>query len=104
MLRGWEVAYADNTTINEEQMEWKALPKLNMIRLTLHYDGREWSFHDKVAYIQKKRGSMIPGVTESFKIESRSIGYYDIIDEKNCKVWYTVNEDTGKMVMEVEEL
>jgi len=104
MRRGWCVEYSNGTVINEDQMEWKDLPKLNIIRITLRYDGREWSFHDKVAYVQKKKASMIPGVTESFQVESRSIGYYDIIDDKNCKVWYTVNEDTGKMIMEVEEL
>jgi len=104
MLRGWEIELADGTVINEDQMEWKDLPKLNIIRVTLHYDGREWHIRDKVAFIQKKRASMVPGVAESFQIESRSIGYYDVIDNKDCKVWYTVNEDTGKMIMEVEEL
>ena len=104
MRRGWCVEYNNGTVINEDQMEWKKLPKINMIRLTLHYDGREWSIHDKVAYLQKKQASMVPGVNESFQIESRSIGYYDIIDGKNCKVWYTVEEDTGKMIMEVTNL
>lgn len=85
-------------------MEWKLLPKIDIIRITLRYDGREWNIHDKVAYVQKKRASMAPGVQESFQIESRSIGYYDIIDGKNCKVWYTVDEFTGKMTMEVENL
>lgn len=104
MRRGWSVEYNSGQIIYEDQMEWKKLPKINIIRLTLHYDGREWIIHDKVAYIQKKRASMVPGVEESFQIESRSIGYYDIIDGKNCKVWYTVEEDTGKMTMEVTNL
>jgi hypothetical protein len=85
-------------------MEWKKLPKLNMVSLTLHYDGREWHISDKVAYVQKKQASMVPGVVESFQVETRSIGYYDLIDGKNCKVWYTVNENTGNMVMEIEGL
>lgn len=103
MRRGWEVEYADGKTINEEQMEWRYLPREGMVRLTLRFDGREWSIHNKVAYLQKKRASMIPGVAKSFQIESRSIGYYDVVDGKNCKVWYTVDEMTGKMKMEVQQ-
>ena len=102
--RGWSVEYIDGQIIYEKQMNWKKISKYNIITLTLHYDMRQWNLHDKVAYIQKKRASMVPAVPESFQIESRSIGYYDIIDEKNCKVWYTVKEDTGRMTMEVEEL
>lgn len=104
MRRGWSVEYSDGTIINEDQMEWKKLPKVNMITLALHYDGREWLIHNKAAYLQKKQASMIPGVNESFQVESRSIGYYDIIDGKDCKVWYTVDESTGKMTMEVINL
>ena len=104
MRRGWEVQYKDGKTVNEKQMEWKDLPKTDIIRLTLRYDGREWNLHDKEAYVQKKRASMVPGMQETFRIESRSIGYYNTIDDKNCKVWYTVNEFTGKMTMEVEDL
>lgn len=96
-FRGWVVEYEDGTTIREDQMEWKEIPKINMKRLTLHYDGRRWDIIDKLAYVQKKRASMIPGVQESFQVESRSIGYY----EEDKKVWYTVDEATGKMTMEV---
>ena len=99
-IRGWTVEYDDGTVIREGQMEWKEIPKINMKRLTLHYDGRRWDIVDKLAYVQKKRASMIPGVQESFQVESRSIGYY----EEDKKVWYTVNEFTGKMVMEVTGL
>lgn len=98
--RGWEVEYSDGTIINENQMDWKKIPKVGIVRATLHYDGRRWDVHNKVAYVQKKRASMIPGVQESFVIESRSIGYY----EGNKKIWYTVNEFTGQMNMEVKEL
>jgi len=100
MRRGWEVEYVDGTTIREDQEEWKNIPKIGMIRLTLHYDGRRWDIHNKIAYVQKKRGSAIPGVPDSFRIESRSIGYY----EDNKKIWYTVDEFTGRMRMEVFEL
>ncbi len=98
--RGWEAEYSDGTIINENQMDWKKIPKVGIIRLTLYYDGRQWNIENKVAYVQKKRASMIPGVQESFVVESRSIGYY----EGNKKVWYTVDEFTGQMKMEVKEL
>jgi len=98
--RGWEVEYVDGTIINENQMEWKKIPKVDMIRLTLHFDGRQWDINNKAAYIQKKRASVIPGISDSFMIESRSIGYY----EGNEKIWYTVDEFTGQMKMEVLEI
>jgi len=104
MRRGFEVEYADGTIIKEVQMEWKKLPKVNIVRVTLHFDGRQWNLENKLAYDQKKRGSVVPGVPDSFQIESRPIGYYDIVDEKTIKVWYTVNEFTGKMTMEVQDL
>lgn len=104
MRRGWEVEYADGTIIKEVQQDWKKIPKVGIIRLTLHYEGRRWDIHEKVAYAQKKRGSVIPGVAGSFQIESRSIGYYDVIKGDPVKVWYTVDEFTGKMTMEVQKL
>jgi hypothetical protein len=104
MRRGWEVEYSDGRVIKEVQMEWKKIPKVDMVRATLHYDGRQWDLSNKLAYDQKKRGSCVPGVPDSFQVEARSIGYYDIVDEKNVKVWYTVNEWTGKMTMEVQNL
>jgi len=99
MRRGWSVEYEDGTTITEEQKNWKKIPKVGIIRLTLHYDGRRWDVHNKIAYLQKKKGSVVPGISESFQVESRSIGYY----EGNKKVWYTVDEHTGRMCMEVKE-
>ena len=98
--RGWEAEYQDGTVINENQMEWKKIPKVGMVRVTLHFDGRQWDLQNKIAYVQKKRASVVPGVAESFMIESRSIGYY----EGNKKVWYTVDEFTGQMKMEVKEI
>lgn len=100
MRRYWEVEYSDGTIINEDQQDWKKIPKIDMVRLTLHYDGRRWDLHNKVAYLQKKRGSIIPNIPGSFCIESRSIGYY----EGNQKIWFTVNEATGQMKLEVEEI
>lgn len=98
--RYWEVEYSDGKIINENQMEWKAIPKTNIIRLTLRYDGRQWDIHNKPAYVQKKRCSMVPGQGESFRIEARSIGYY----EDNKKIFYTVDEITGVMKTEVKEI
>jgi hypothetical protein len=102
MRRGWEVEYLDGKVINEDQMNWKKLPKKGIIRLTLKHDGREWHIQNKSSYVQKKRASMVPGVAKSFQVESRSIGYYDVIDGKTCKVWYTVDELSGIMTMEVQ--
>lgn len=96
-FRGWSVEYEDGTIIYEGQKEWKDIPKTGIVTLTLHFSGREWRIHNKNAYLQKKKGSMIPGVNESFTIESRSIGYYD----GDYKVWYTVDEASGVMKMEV---
>jgi len=99
MRRGWEVTYRNGKRINEKQMDWNKVPKQDIICLTLHYDGRRWDLDNKDVYFQKKRASMIPGIPESFQVESRSIGY----SEDNCKVWYTVNEHTGMMQISVEE-
>jgi len=104
MRRGWEIEYENGTIIKESQMEWKKAPKTNIVRVTLHYDGRQWDLNNKLAYDQKKRGSCVPGVADSFQIESRSVGYYDVVGEDTLKVWYTVNESTGKMTMEVKNL
>jgi hypothetical protein len=98
--RGWEVIYKDGTSVKETDIEWKAVKKNQIKQLKLWFDGRCWSVSNKDAYIQKKRGSMVPGFSESFRVESRSIGY----QEGSDKVWYTVDEDTGIMKMNVEEL
>lgn len=104
LRRGWEVEYDNGLVITEDQMEWIKLPKIGIIRLTLRYDGREWNIFNKAAYLQKKKASVVPGISDSFQIESRSIGYYDKIDGKDVKVWYTLNEETGMMKIEVEEI
>lgn len=97
--RGWEVELEDGTILWEKNLDWTKVPKNRIVRLTLHYDGRQWDLEGKEAYLQKKRGSMIPFQPESFRVESRSIGYY----EGRSKVWYTINENTGKMNLEVED-
>lgn len=104
MRRGWEVEYADGKVIKEVQMEWKKIPKTDIVRVTLHYDGRQWDLNNKIAYDQKKRASVVPGIPDSFQVESRSVGYYDVVNGKTVKIWYTVNEFTGKMTMEVQNL
>ena len=99
-FRGWEVEYVDGTIVNEEQKEWTVRPKNDIVRLTLHYDGRQWDLVGKAVYFQKKQGSVVPGIPDSFRIESRTIGYY----EDEYKVMYTVNEHTGHMKMETKEI
>lgn len=98
--RGWEVEYKNGTIVTEEQLPWGKVIKKDIQRLTLTYDGRQWDLYGKLAYLQKKRGSVDPNTPGSFRIESRSIGYYDT----DCKVWYTVDESTGQMTMSVEEI
>lgn len=97
--RYWELEYANGEIITENQMEWGDAPKINIVRLTLHYDGKRWNVQNKSAYVQKKRGSVAPG-GGGFAIESRSIGWY----EDNKKIFYTVDEFTGQMKIEVKEL
>lgn len=97
-FRGWEVQYEDGTVVNEDNADWKSIPKRGIVRLTLHYDGRMWNICDKEFYFQKKSASVVPGFTDSFRIESRSIGYYD----GNSKVMYTVDEGTGRMTIETK--
>lgn len=98
MRRGWQVELKDGTILEELDTEWNKVPKINIKRLTLFYDGRRWDLFDKEAYLQKKRGSIVPGISDSFRVEARSVGYY----EGNKKIWYTVDEDTGRMDISVE--
>lgn len=96
--RGWEVIYKDGSSFREDSMEWRDIKKSNIQSLTLWFDDRSWSLSNKQGYLQKKTGSMVPGFSESFRVEARSIGYYD----GPSKVWYTVNENTGIMKIQVE--
>lgn len=97
MKRYWEVELRDGTIIREGQMEWKEVPKRAIQRLTLFYDGRRWDLTDKEAYFIKYRASMVPGVKESFRLERRTIGFY----EGANKICYHVEEATGKFQLEV---
>jgi len=96
-FRGWEVQLKDGTIISEGQMEWLKVPKKHIVRLSLFFDQRRWDLTGKEAYFIKNRASCVPGVAESFRLESRTIGFY----EGAKKVCYTVDEATGKFSMEV---
>jgi len=96
-FRGWEVELANGTIIREGEIEWGKVPKKHIIRLTLFFDQRRWDLTDKEAYFVKNRASVVPGVPESFRIEKRTIGWY----EGAKKICYNVDENTGKFSMEV---
>jgi len=95
--RYWEVELSNSDIIREGQMDWKKVPKKAIVRLSLFFDGRVWNLFDKEAYFVKYRASMIPGIQESFRIERRTIGFY----EGSNKICYTVEEDTGRFYLEV---
>jgi len=97
MRRGWEVTLNDDTVLNEDNTEWKDVPKVRIKVLSLLYDGRRWDLSDKQAYFIRNKASMVPGIAESFRVERRCIGYY----EGAKKVHYIVEEATGKFNMEV---
>ncbi len=97
MRRGWEVELKDGTIMREGKIEWKNVPKKAIIRLSLMYDGRVWNLSGKEAYFVKYRASMSPGIQESFRVERRSIGFY----EGAKKICYHVDEHTGKFSLEV---
>lgn len=95
---GWETELKDGTIIREGEMEWREVPKKAIVRLSLyHHNGRRWDLTGKEAYGVKTTASMVPGVKESFRVEKRTIYYY----EGANKVCYNVEEDTGKFYMEV---
>ena len=96
-FRGWEVQLKNKTIIREGQMEWSKVPKKQIIRLSLFFGDRVWHLTDKEAYFVKNRASVVPGVPESFRIERRTVGFY----EGAKKICYNVDENTGKFSMEV---
>lgn len=98
-MRGWQVELKDGTIINENQMPWKKVPKKNIIRLSLLYDGRKWDLKNKQAYFIRTQASMVPGIQESYRVEKRTVGYY----EGASKIFYTVDEFTGHFNMRVED-
>lgn len=95
--RYWQVELNNGTLINEDEMEWKDVPKKSIVRLTLYYDGRQWDLFGKEAYFVKYRASEIPGIPESFRLERRTVGFY----EGSKKVSYNVDEFTGRFTLEV---
>ena len=97
MKRGWIVLLDDGTKIKEGKMQWKEVPKRKIKKLSLVFDGRRWDLTDKEAYFVKYRASVVPGVKESFRIEKRTIGFYEGAD----KICYTVDEGTGEFKLEV---
>ena len=97
MRRGWEVELSNGAILREGELDWKKVPKKQIVRLTLFYDGRQWDLMDKEAYFVKYRASVVPGIADSFRIERRTIGFY----EGANKVCYHVEEATGRFSMEV---
>lgn len=95
---GWEVELKDGTIIREGTMDWREVPKKDIQRLSLfHYMRRRWDLVGKDNYFVKSRASEVPGRPESFRVESRTIGFY----EGANKIHYTVNESSGEFKMEV---
>jgi len=97
MRRGWQVELDDGSILNENNTTWKEVPKIKIKRLSLLFDGRKWDISNRQAYFVKNRASMVPGVSSSFRIERRCIGYY----EGATKVHYIIDETTGKFSMKV---
>jgi len=97
MKRGWEVELSNGVILRESDLDWKKVPKNQIVRLSLFYDGRRWDLIDKEAYFVKYRASVVPGIQDSFRVERRTIGFY----EGANKICYHVDEFTGKFSMEV---
>ena len=95
--RGWEVTLKDGTIIHEGEMLWKEVPKIKIQEVAMNFMGRRWAISDKDAYFVSTRASMSPGIKESFRVEETTIGYYEGAD----KVYYTINELTGKFSIKV---
>lgn len=97
-FRGWQVELANGIVIREgDKTEWSKVPKKQIIRLSLFFDQRRWDLTGKEAYGVKTRASVVPGVAKSFRIERRTIYFY----EGAKKVCYHVEESSGKFSMEV---
>jgi len=100
VIKGWEVEYQDGIVLREwEGAKWLEIPKIGIKRLSLYWNGKSWHLTGKKNYFQKKHASVVPGVPNSFRLESRMIGFYD---NNGNKVIFEVNEFTGEMRMKVE--
>lgn len=97
MRRGWEVELSNGVILRESDLDWRKVPKNQIVRLSLFYDGRQWDLLDKEAYFVKYRASVVPGIADSFRIERRTVGFY----EGSNKVCYHVEEATGRFSVEV---
>jgi len=97
MKRGWEVELSNGVILRESDLDWKKVPKNQIVRLSLFYDGRRWDLIGKEAYFVKYRASVVPGIQDSFRVERRTIGFY----EGANKICYHVEESTGRFSMEV---
>lgn len=97
MKKGWEVELSNGVILRESDLEWRKVPKNQIVRLSLFYGDRRWDLKDKEAYFVKYRASVVPGIQNSLRMERRTIGYY----EGSNKICYHVEEATGKFSMEV---
>ena len=97
MQRGWAVELSNGVIIREGELDWKKVPKKQIARLSLFFDGRKWHLTGKEAYFVKHRASAVPGIQDSFRIERRTVGFY----EGANKICYHVDEATGRFYMEV---
>jgi len=97
MRNGWEVELSNGVILRESDLDWRKVPKNQIVRLSLFYGGRHWDLAGKEAYFVKYRASVVPGIADSLRIERRTIGFY----EGAKKICYHVEESTGKFSMEV---
>ena len=97
MQKGWEVELSNGVILRESDLDWRKVPKNQIVRLSLFYGDRHWDLTDKEAYFVKYRASVVPGIADSLRIERRTIGFYEGAE----KICYHVEEATGKFSMEV---
>lgn len=97
MKRGWEVELSNGVILQEKDLDWNKVPKRQIVRLSLFFDGRRWDLTGKESYFVKYRASVVPGIQDSFRVERRTIGWY----EGAKKICYNVEEATGKFSLEV---
>jgi hypothetical protein len=110
MSRGWVVLYKDGTAICEDDMSWRKLPnKQEIKKVILKWEDRLWSIENQKYYtVPTMKGYhdiSISSAGASFSpqgVHSRTIGYYDVAS--NCKVILRVDEATGKIAWETEDL
>jgi hypothetical protein len=47
MQKGWEVELSNSAIIREGELDWNRVPKRQIVRLTLFYNGRRWDLTNK---------------------------------------------------------